>query len=320
MAECWGGAGGGGGGGAALANTGGGGGGGAYSKKTIAVTPGTSYTVSVGAAGAAGSSVGPTAGGDGGDTSFVNSSTILAKAGLGGGAGNPTQGAGGAGGAAGSGVGTVTTSGGAGAAGNAAGTCGGGGGSGGGNGSGSIGDNVTSLGGASGGPLGGSGGTNQLGGHSPAGGGSGGVQSVSGAAGAGGMVQLTYTSTGLSTTAADLINPFVYKNYSNVGGDDGDYFIEYGSEYMVTNYQRKNTNNTDTPQWTWRGRTTVDTRTSAMLFQIYNVNSATWETLAIVNKQPADVDFEVKVSQASNASNYYDSFNQVTFRTYQQVI
>ena len=101
-AEVWGG--GGGGGGQNLATDGGGGGGGgAYSKQTaITVVPGNSYTVTVGAAGAGGTSG---CGTTGGDSSFVNISTVLAKGGVGGCNSTGTPPAGGAGGAAASGVG-----------------------------------------------------------------------------------------------------------------------------------------------------------------------------------------------------------------------
>ncbi len=101
-AEVWGG--GGGGGGQNLASDGGGGGGGgAYSKQTaITVTPGNSYTVTVGALGAGGTSG---CGGTGGDSSFVNTSTVLAKGGVGGCNSTGTPPAGGLGGAAASGVG-----------------------------------------------------------------------------------------------------------------------------------------------------------------------------------------------------------------------
>jgi hypothetical protein len=61
----------------------------------------------------------------------------------------------------------------------------------------------------------------------------------------------------------------------NVAIDDGDYFVQYGSEYMVQEYKKKWTNNTDTPSFTWIGRTTYDTRISPLLIQIYNVNTGT---------------------------------------------
>lgn len=124
----------------------------------------------------------------------------------------------------------------------------------------------------------------------------------------------------LPTTAADLINRFTVSQVSDVAGDDEDYFIEYGSEYMIRNYQRQGADNTSTPQFTWRGRTTVPTTSSPMYIQIFNVNSSAWETLAVANILPPDTDFSVTVKQTSNPSNYYDSRNMVTFRSYQQII
>lgn len=124
----------------------------------------------------------------------------------------------------------------------------------------------------------------------------------------------------LPTTGADLLNRNNYKQYSNELGDDGDYSIQYGSEYIISNYKRTNTNNTDVPSFTWRGRSTQSSVTSAMIMQIYNVNSAVWETKMIHNLDPADTDVSCTISQTTNISNYYDSSNIVTFRTYQQVI
>ena len=108
-AEVWGG-GGGGGGQNQNSDGGGGGGGGAYSQQTaITVTPGNGYTVTVGAAGGG---VASSCGGTGGDSSFVDTATVLAKGGVGGCPSTGTPPAGGAGGAAASGVGTTKFSGG----------------------------------------------------------------------------------------------------------------------------------------------------------------------------------------------------------------
>jgi hypothetical protein len=71
-AEAWGG-GGKGGDGLNVGKVGGGGGGGAYSSKSIAVVPGTTYTVTVG--------LGATTTIDGGDSWFINNTTFLAKGG-----------------------------------------------------------------------------------------------------------------------------------------------------------------------------------------------------------------------------------------------
>lgn len=112
--ECWGG---GGGGGASQATiTGGGGGGGAYSKKLVSVTPGVTYTVTVGAGGTAGAIV---SGGNGGDSWFSTSGTVLAKGGGGGtygfNLGTPSYGQAGLRGLASDGVGTTKFNGGRGA-------------------------------------------------------------------------------------------------------------------------------------------------------------------------------------------------------------
>jgi hypothetical protein len=105
--ECWGG---GGGGGSSLQNNqgGSGGGGGAYvMSNSIAVVPGTSYTVKVGAGGAGGSS--PFSQGEsGGDSWFGSNITVKAAGGMG---GYGNMGAGGTGGGANNSIGDVKTAG-----------------------------------------------------------------------------------------------------------------------------------------------------------------------------------------------------------------
>lgn len=109
--EVWGG-GGAGGGQDQNSDGGGGGGGGAYSKKiSIPVTPGSNYTISVGVGGAG---VQSSTGGAGGDSYFINVSTVLAKGGAGGMPSSGTPPSGGPGGAATSGVGDNKYSGGTG--------------------------------------------------------------------------------------------------------------------------------------------------------------------------------------------------------------
>ena len=122
--ECWGG-----GGGAAGVNAGssyGGGGGGAYAKKlNISVAPGASITYQIGAGGTSPGTA--TAGTDGGDTWFINSTTVRAKGGKGS-LVDDTNYAGAAGGASASCIGDVVYSGGNGG-GAPEGRCGSGGGS-----------------------------------------------------------------------------------------------------------------------------------------------------------------------------------------------
>jgi len=113
--EAWGGGGGGGGRSSSGSGGAGGGGGGAYAEATASVTPGATYTVTVGGGGSGGLGNNNGGGSTGGDSWFGSQSTILAKGGAGGGGG--VGGSGGGGGSAGSSVGSVKYSGGNGAAG-----------------------------------------------------------------------------------------------------------------------------------------------------------------------------------------------------------
>ncbi len=213
--DMWGGGGGGGGSGG-LSNFGSAaGGGGAYAgNPLVPVTPGNTYTITVGAAGAAGSGG---AGGGGGTSTFVGDSSTTVQA-VGGGGGSGTTA--GTGGAAGSSTGTTTHSGGAGGAGLSAGaaTGGSGGEAGGTSSNGNTGTNATNatqLGpaGASGGSDGGDGGragdySGQPGYQGPGtgvapgggGGGSGGFIQA-GAAGAPGRVRISFV--------AHIFTPFI---------------------------------------------------------------------------------------------------------------
>lgn len=124
----------------------------------------------------------------------------------------------------------------------------------------------------------------------------------------------------LPANSADLTNLFTSINAGNVSVDDGDYFVEFGSEYVMAEYKYRHINNTDIIRFVWRGRTTYATTISPLLIQIYNNNTLAWETLARETRQPADVDFELRVSQSLNLGNYYDSNKVIAMRVYQQVI
>ena len=199
--ECWG-AGGGGGASnnAAAKRAGGGGGGGAYAKTlSISVTPGNTYTITVGPGGSGGISGAGTVGGN--STATFGASTVTAAGGSGGGYGG--NGAVGAGGTTAASTGTTKYAGGNGAAGvNATGGGGGGGGAGtggaGGNASGTTAGTGTATGGGNGG-NGSSSGWDGSDGTTYGGGGGGGQASAGqgynsyGGDGADGCVAITYT-------------------------------------------------------------------------------------------------------------------------------
>lgn len=198
--EAWGG---GGAGGGATGNPakGGGGAGGQYARKLVAVTPGASYAIAVGAGGNAGTGNGPA----GGDSRFATT-TVVAKGGAGG--TGATNGAAGAGSAT-SGVGDIVYSGGSGSAGN--GSAGTGGAGGGGAGSSGAGGAATDLAGGSGTTTGGGNGGDGLSsrgtgnnGTAAGGGGGGGYATSStdrnGGDGADGQVVITYFAAPIVTT------------------------------------------------------------------------------------------------------------------------
>lgn len=217
--EVWGG-GGAGGGQNSTSDGGGGGGGGAYSKVIgVAVTPGNTYTVTVGAGGAG---VSGGTGGSGGDSYFINVTTVLAKGGTGGARSTGTPPAGGAGGAAAAGVGTTTFSGGDGGRGrnNNTGQGGPGGSSAGTAAIGTSGPDpwstVTAAAAPAGGGIGGNGGNSGNNGSAPAsgnggGGGGSGDGTKTGGNGAGGKVILTYipppTVTSINTASTNPTAP-----------------------------------------------------------------------------------------------------------------
>ena len=188
--------------GTSFETTRGGGGGGAYSlKSNIAVTPGTSYSYTVGA--------GATGTGAGGDSYFINTSTVLAK----GGNSVGTSSTGVSGGSAASGVGDVKYSGGTGANGNSTNNYSGGGGSS--AGTAVNGTNATNATGATAPAGGGNGGNGRsdssgpgVAGSTPGGAGGGAYRSgysstsQTGGSGANGQIRITYYVSVKSTTTS----------------------------------------------------------------------------------------------------------------------
>ena len=79
----------------------------------------------------------------------------------------------------------------------------------------------------------------------------------------------------MPSSGNDLLNTMRTHEVSDVMDDDGDYFIQFGSEFMVVNFQEKFANSTDNINVRWSGRSTVSTVTSPVFLEIYNVNTGT---------------------------------------------
>jgi len=117
-----------------------------------------------------------------------------------------------------------------------------------------------------------------------------------------------------------LTTPFTVPNYSNVSADDGDYFIQSGTQYVITQFKNTHQNNTDSITVTWKGRSTEAPFISPLVLQIYNQTTNLWETIATQTILSADIDLILQGSPSSGSANYYDSTNTVTARVYQQVV
>lgn len=108
-------------------------------------------------------------------------------------------------------------------------------------------------------------------------------------------------------------------NAGDVTVDDDDYFVQFGSEYIIQEFKYKHVNNTDNIQLTWRGRSTISTSVSPILMQIYDNNAFSWVTVASETRVAADVDFQLQVTIKTNLSNYYDTNQIIVARVVQQV-
>lgn len=69
----------------------------------------------------------------------------------------------------------------------------------------------------------------------------------------------------------------------------------------------------------WEGQSNVAPIQSPIVLQIYNQNSATWETVDVDSTSAADTDI-VLSAFVSNLTNYKDGNNVVSCRVYQQGI
>lgn len=237
--ECWGA---GASGGDGINSGGGGGGGGAYAAKTFSVTPGATYTVTIGQPGVLPDHAAK--GGDGGDSSF--STEVIAKGGIGGDGSYGSTGLGGPGGSAASSTGTTKYSGGTGGNGqNSGDTGGGGGGAAGATGDGGNGGNTTSGNGNGEGGKGGAYGVNSASGgpgQFPGGGGGGGEGNTftnAGATGGRGCVKISYDSDNIviDTTGVNNKDAYIdgYSGYvnSNYGSNTLGYIYNYSGWQIV---------------------------------------------------------------------------------------
>jgi hypothetical protein len=116
----------------------------------------------------------------------------------------------------------------------------------------------------------------------------------------------------------DLESAFSASDIAAVASDDATRSIQSGTGvYLIEQFKIRNSNNTDAINVGWNGQVSMATSVSTVYLQIYNRNSAAWETLASNSSAAADTDFTLSATQSASLSNYYDSAFLVSFRIYQ---
>ncbi|MBU0847630.1 hypothetical protein KKH23_10630 [Patescibacteria group bacterium] len=120
----------------------------------------------------------------------------------------------------------------------------------------------------------------------------------------------------------DLENAFGGHDYENVKSDDNIYVqqcaTERDEEFTIFLFKRQHSNNTDSIEVTWKGKTDVAPSESTVYLQIYNRNSTTWETLDFDDATAVDTEFTLEGEQATDVGDYYDGENWVAARVYQE--
>jgi hypothetical protein len=124
-------------------------------------------------------------------------------------------------------------------------------------------------------------------------------------------------SASLPTNTSPQSVGYLASEYATVASDDSTYIDQAGVGYLIHQFERKNTNNTDNIVISWNGKTTLAPSTTPVYLQVYNTSTTSWETLASNSAASANTDFTLSYTISANQSNYYDANNRVEVRVYQ---
>lgn len=129
--------------------------------------------------------------------------------------------------------------------------------------------------------------------------------------------------TSIPATVTDLSTEFLPVEYDYVASIDSRYTtITATNKYGV--FLFKDISNTPTGHppinIKWVGKSNISCVVSTTYLQIYNITSATWETLASNNTTVANTQFTLTAAINNNLVNYYDTNKIATCRVYQQAI
>lgn len=125
-------------------------------------------------------------------------------------------------------------------------------------------------------------------------------------------------SAALPSNDSNLTNLFTATDYGDVASDNNVYVSQTATnEYTIQQFKNKAANSSDEIHVSWRGKSSLAPSSSAVVLQIYNRSSGSWETLTSNSTTPADTEFTLTASKTTNLNQYYDGNNWVSFRVYQ---
>jgi hypothetical protein len=123
----------------------------------------------------------------------------------------------------------------------------------------------------------------------------------------------------LPTAVTDLATTYTPTETGYMSADDTNYSDLTGAgPYLIHQYKNVSTSTTAAINGTWIGRSTKAGSAGTITLQIYNHNTAGWETLASNTTVAANTDFTLAGTQSTNITNYI-SGGYITFRVYQAI-
>ena len=133
---------------------------------------------------------------------------------------------------------------------------------------------------------------------------------------------LTYTREGkssLPTDDTDLATVYSAGEKTNVETDNGVRVTlnTVDLAYNIHQFRKQHTNSTDDITVTVDMQAEQAPSGRTVYLQIYNFNSAAWETLDSDSATAADTDFVLTGTQSGAAANYYNGSDEVVIRVYQ---
>jgi len=135
------------------------------------------------------------------------------------------------------------------------------------------------------------------------------------------VIEVLYSSGSEDTLPVNTTNlgsPYTDTDVTNVSTDDGVRVCQTGEGYVLHLFKAYAPTNNGAIKLTWNGQTDLAPSTSPVFLQIYNYNTASYETLDAETLESTAIDFDLIGNVNSSVVNYYGPGNLVIARVYQE--